>query len=548
MFHTVYHVERRQLFVISIAATVFALWMFCARPSADSPGWHDDYAYSRIAEQVGNPYDYFSESSAHIVTFGDTCKSIVNHYMYVNGRLANLILYLLNYLPWWLIPILHGAAYWLMIAGIIKLGVGESYPKSGLAAICVVWWVWIVFPWYDMSVCTAYIVNYIWTSAMCLLSLWAMLDSPEQTRLRWLWLIIPTAMMHEGFSAIIGVGMLAYIIAQRKEYLARPRALILPAAFALLSTFTLLSPGFREIVSSRGNDMQAYIQDFGVLLFKNLPVYLIIAIYIFRCFRHFNRQRVVYLAMLLAGLAMMIFTKCTGRALWMTYLVCTIVTLQMCRHIKIGYSTANISTVILTLALGVWGYFLCKYQFRYTREKTAVEKEIRSNGFSRNYILSPVSFNEASPWWLFDVPEPSATNPKTNLRYIRLFEAAHTGTRLFEPITLPPAQNLPEALKRMPQLPSGLRGDVHGIISHERDTDKTILFTYQTRADHSLPGWHPLYSLQPIGAASEATFTIAIKCEERALIVAPRDTLWYYFAPHTPRALASHPLLNANLN
>ena len=534
--------------VITLAAAIFAAWMFCVRPSGDSAGWHDDYAYKCVVNQPDNPYDYFSVSAKHIETFDETCQSVVNHYLYVNGRLANLLLYLLNYLPAWVLPLLHGAAYLLMISGIMRLGAGGGYAHKPLAAISVVWWVWVVFPWFDMSVCTAYVVNYIWTSAACLWSIYAMLDARQQSRLRWLWLIIPAAAMHEGFSSIIGVGMLVWIIARWREYRRHPRRLILPAAFAVFSTFTLLSPGFQTIVGTRSGAVAGYFDDFGTQLLRNWPIYFITPVYIIWCIRHrrHNKYGLAYAAMLLAGVAMMIFTACTGRALWMTYLLITTAMLQMCARIRLRRPVRLVLTMFMAALLLTWGFFLCKYQLRFTREKNAVESEIKAYQDTRNYIFSSVSFNEDSPWWLFDVPEASATNPKTNLRYVRLYNTDRKGVTLHEPITLPEAADLQTSISRMRRFPSGLRGDIHGVLTAQRDSDKTLNFTFDTKADTSLPGWHPIYSLYKYEDYGTGRFTLPFKCEERCLVTST-DTLWYYFIPHTPRSLASHKLLDVNM-
>lgn len=526
--------------ILVLSSVLFAAWMFCAR--GYGKGWMDDFAYTKVytAEMDGDKY--FSNSGPEIQGLTDIFSSIYWHYMLLNGRLANFLMLFYSQLPSWLAAMLQGAAYGFMIAGIMRLGLGENWRRRPLALAGMVALVWFAFPWWDMHASADFMFNYVWSGAACLWSAVALFTPSQQGRLRWLWLVIPAAMMHEGFGAVLDVGILVYFFTKPKSYITRPRLLILPLVFGLCSLVPMLSPGIRQHAS----DVTYDILDTHYLLYdlatKSWPVLVACAVFIVWavCKKQW-RLAAVCLTMIVVTYSISIFALTLGRALWPAYLVAAVTLCRVCANIRIKPRLTAALALSVTALVSVWGIDLCRWQWRTSLERDAVLEEMRRGHPEGVYVMTPVTNYNHLPWWLFDIPGTvGAINPG-HRAYI-FAETYNDIDSYFKSIALmPAAPTLEESIESLPPLPSGLRGDKHHIVTRRRQLNRSFTLIFSEKPDPRDGYPQHVYSFRTFDAPVHCPGY----CEEVGLRLSSGDSVYVYRPILIPRSLWNHPLIDA---
>lgn len=530
--------------VLLVSSMLFAAWMLCAR--GYGKGWVDDIAYSRVFTSdmgyVSAEDTYMFCEGDEISTLSDALGSGYWHYMLQNGRLANFLMLLSNLLPPWLVSLLHGAAYGFMIAGILRLGLGREWSGRPLALAGAVVAVWCFFPWWDMYASSDFMFNYVWGAAACLWSATAIFTPSEQRRLRWLWLVVPASMVHEGLSAMLDVGIVAYVLCNLKTYISDPRRLVLPAAFGLFSFVPLLSPGIWERSSYlSGGELDTYFLSY-VVLAKSAFVLAVAAAFVIAGVR---ARRWVALAvcvsMLVAAYAISIKVSVAGRGLWGAYLVAAVMLCRLCSGVRLGESAVRLGALAVTAALCVWGVQLCRWQWRMSAERDAIVEELRAGHPEGMYSLSPVTDYDRIPWWLFGIPGTVGSMESGNRRLIYADITGREERRIGFIALLPTAPTLEESMESLPPLPSGLRGDKHCIVSAERHPDACFSLTFSPDPEPGAAGWHPVYSLRKFDGPVRCKSI----CEEAGLRLSNGDSVYVYRPMRIARSLWNHRLIDA---
>lgn len=535
-------VRRSTLFVLFAGAAIFAAWMLCARGTG--VGWMDDYAYSLTFEpqETYNDVVFFCYNDGErINSLRDSLVSSWWHYQVVNARLANMLMFFYWHLPVWLAILLQGLCYGAMVAGIMKLASGKEWLRRPLALVLIMMFAWAVFPWDDLYASADYMLNYVWSGAACVWSLWAVLN--YKSKLRWLWLVIPAAMMHEGLSAATDVGMLVHVLLHRKMYFRHPRRVVLPLAFALFSLVILLSPSTFAVSASK--DWSNLNSEFFLrsVLYPNVVMLAVAVVYLVQYLRgkHY-KCAAIYLSVMATSIAISFVSVQTGRALWMAYIMSAVMLVQMCARIRLGRRPALGLAGVLTALLCFWGYQVCAMQWSATCEREAVKEELRRGHPEGRYVLQNVTSYKDVPWWMFGVPEV-VLEFRYYQQYVILKEAIGDGIK--SPYdnfaVLPPAEDLESSIASMPVLSSGLRGDLKGFVSDKRAKDARIMMYFEGEDHISEPGWHPMYLLR----SYKGRIPRMVFCMEMELHTQSGDTLWYYRPWSLPRPLWGRRLIEA---
>lgn len=528
--------------ILAVASMLFAAWMLCAR--AGGKGWGDDFAYSRIFTSEMDGFKYLLCIGREIGSLSDIAGSVCWHYLLLNGRLANFLMMFYSLLPGWVGPLLQGVAYGFMMAGIMRLGLGRGWKRRPLALACMTVLVWCVFPWWDMHSSVDFMFNYVWSGAACLWSAAVLFTPSEQGRLRWLWLVIPAAMMHEGLSAVLDVGIVAYMVCNIRAYRSHPRRLVLPAAFGLFSLVPLLSPGIRAYASiTSARELSLHFISYELTV-QNWPVAAVFAAYcVYAVWRREWRALAVFAAMVLVSFGICLVAYMSGRALWSGYLLAAVMLCRMCVGLRFSPRLTGVCAVALAVCLCLWGVQLCRWQLRTSREREAVFAELRTGHAEGAYVFTPVTNYEELPWWLFQIPASvGAVAPEFRAyMYCEAYNELRGECRYGCIALMPEVSTLEESIDKIPLLPSGLRGDRHHIVTRERQTNCYFLLTFSQYPEPGAPGWHPLYSLRKF----DGPVPCKSSCDEVGLRLENGDSVYMYRPMNIARSLWNHRLIDA---
>lgn len=127
--------------------------------------YSDDFQYSRTLPVPDN--DTFWDCRGDDITSADgVWTSMVNHFVEVNGRLPNLLMFPMQLLPRPLVMALAGVLIGLWLWTILLAGAGRNRPGR-------LWWpllgaalIWLAMPWYDSYQSMAYQYNYVPASVL----------------------------------------------------------------------------------------------------------------------------------------------------------------------------------------------------------------------------------------------------------------------------------------------------------------------------------------------------------------------------------------------
>lgn len=193
--------KKSAVIVSVVALVVFAvgvgLWQLFATPA------HDDINYGYICLDTCED-DFWELRGGPLTTFSEAVESASNHWMLVNGRLANAIMVFAVLLPPWLLSAIQA----MMAAGMMLLvlfyGLGRKALNCSWLCALLPLAGWKLFPWFDNFSSDDYMMNYVWSCVLVLAFLWPVLhprslSSPLRMAGACL-LGLAAGMMHEGFS------------------------------------------------------------------------------------------------------------------------------------------------------------------------------------------------------------------------------------------------------------------------------------------------------------------------------------------------------------
>ena len=153
------------------------IWLVAALTVVGALAWQlstyyyaDDFAYMRLLETPSQA-DFLSCRGPMNSSMTDVWNSIMNHYVAVNGRLANIIVYIMLLLPLWIVKAVAGltmSALFFLITFCCW-----RYCRSIMARLMAIsvsaFLFWTAFPWYDSFQSYAFQTNYVLPSVFVLL-------------------------------------------------------------------------------------------------------------------------------------------------------------------------------------------------------------------------------------------------------------------------------------------------------------------------------------------------------------------------------------------
>lgn len=226
-------VSSKSLFDIwLVAATVLYVVIFALTPMS-----LDDYTYSFGTAGI----DLAADKAAVI------WHNCADHWQYDTGRLANLLSPIfLGLLPKIAFSIISGLLIWLSVRLMCKLAGAE---RGSLGSWVIALLTTFALPWFDYMFSVMFAINYVWPSALTLLTVYWILDyAPSQKRLSPLrmagmcMVAMLAGWMHEGFSVpvIAGFTVLWLLPGHRPDR----RQLLLLVSFAIGALLIVIAPAF----------------------------------------------------------------------------------------------------------------------------------------------------------------------------------------------------------------------------------------------------------------------------------------------------------------
>ncbi len=332
----------------------------------------DDWVYRCIAPpEAGN--GFWSAIGEPIESGQDAMESSINHFKYINGRLANLLFIQFQLTPRWVQSLVAGIGMFLMLMGLFVVGAGRrSMFRPGIL-IAGVFLFWFLPPWYDNMQAADYQFNYTVTSALWLGYLLLLYRCKDlSTRGFFLTSVYAflTGWMHEGFTAAMIAFSGTYMLLEAKEN--RKRILILTAVLCV--AFLLqISSGIMlrfEVESQNINEFITLKHWVGQLI----SLWLLLAVAGYTVWqeksRNGRREIINHLLPYLAGcVVMIVICACVGktqRALFPLDLLCITAILYCLSQWKTPAGHRSkiifICAVTLTCIYALWLCQLVKWQ------------------------------------------------------------------------------------------------------------------------------------------------------------------------------------------
>lgn len=467
--------------LLLLSGLVAGVWMHCN--IASGFGWADDFPYSHIPVKAGDEAQFFNCAGPRLDSCSLLPEAFAGHYMAVNGRLANMLAFTLHLLPPLLRSLLHALAFALMLASMMRLAFGVGWKSHYLAVILAACCVWIVLPWHENLASECYYVNYVWSSALNLLFLSLLLHPSRRIPLPAMCLLgASAAMMHEGMGAAMDAGMI-FIAWKRRNHINLPPLCI----YILFSLIPLLSPGIHALAGARteteyAGNFFSYI--IGVRLFI---IWLAALPALFRLLlRHelSSREGAIWV-IILAGIAIGIFSRQGGRALWLPMTLAISLIFSYVRPVMSRRLKAPLAAALLLL-MTTWGVWLCAWQYYASCERDALIAALKAGADKVIYmdLLQP----DELPWPL--LLTVSHVNGNQTIRANIQAEVFRDDRRAFAVL---PAAWRGRTLSDLPAIEgtAGARGSAYNFISPRPLT--RAIYTHSA----SCPGTalNPLYAL-----------------------------------------------------
>lgn len=192
--------------VLGVITILFFCWRLQIVPSGD------DFVYSHTVS--GDSDAFFEVQGAPSGSWTDVALSSWHHWLAVNGRLANVVTFVVMFLPVGVRAALCALAWAGMMMLIMTLGCGRLAGRCAAltAAMVLMGWKW--FPWVDNMALTCYYINYGWT---CIAALGFVMTF-HTGRYPWLCPLLGfiTGWMHELYGlALIGGYVVLFITGHR---------------------------------------------------------------------------------------------------------------------------------------------------------------------------------------------------------------------------------------------------------------------------------------------------------------------------------------------
>ena len=314
-----------------------------------------------------------SPDCEHLIEWPRWCGS---HWLTNNGRLANYLMPLLGLLPHTLVSLICAAMLMLMY----RVSLTLTRSSNSMVNVLFVASLTFVLPWWDSMFIFDCQLNYVWASALSLLSVWIILTI-ERGQPAWFVMLsalicVCGGMIHEAASMPLCVGVAVYLWLNRSS-VTRSQVWLF-AAFAIGTCEALFAPGIimRASSSAEPDDTWFWLLVKSDAVAAGLWIVLGVTA-LFRAGRKIIADLMqsplgIFAVAALVGIVVSVGSGIVGRSGWFAELAALIVIFGVLgRSVKISNNVVSVVVSVVTVAYlaGV-----LTWQIRLSREFDAFNK------------------------------------------------------------------------------------------------------------------------------------------------------------------------------
>lgn len=197
--------------IVGITVVTAFVWVLSGRP------YFDDFVYQRrIIPEIST--NYWTFNTPFIENWSELLDTIKNHYIWVNGRLANLFFLTLQFVPVWVVKLIC-AFFMAFLALSFWYATGwKRVANNGLAVVYAVLF-WAALQWSDSMQSSDFLMNYVPTSFFMIVLIREFVLTSEKPK-GWAWfLLVLFSLWHEGFTIVFLAFMSVYCVKRNKTVL-----------------------------------------------------------------------------------------------------------------------------------------------------------------------------------------------------------------------------------------------------------------------------------------------------------------------------------------
>lgn len=551
------HAPYRLSAAIFLTASVIFFFMM------DAVGlYHDDFLY-RIYFPATNQLDWLG-GSRHNETLTDAFVSYTNHYnLWDNARIANLLAFIFGLMPNYIADIVSTVCFIVVFFYALKLSSHDKWWKTPIvAALLYILW-YLLLPLRGSMLSTVHIQNYLWSSAIILPYIGAILtDKTCKSKTGFALLIAYgciAGIMHEGFVAEWGFGLVVWwIVSFFKKQKLSGRQTTLIAVFLLASLYLLTSPATNSRIAEQVSFPDHLVPTIAYALlydFRYLPI-LAAILTLFIAKRGVSALlsdgiTLTFTASALISLVLSIITQQQSGVAWPGALGAIIVILRLTSPYISRIRHSNAIAAAIAVGCTAWLLLIIDRQYDNTEKNNLLAREIA--GTSDNIIYLDMPTGKDSPWW---ADGKLITLIDRDIPYV-LFTNYHLGGTskrhgdIYTPIAVFPSKYRNFPLDSLPAIngSANLRG-IYPFYIGPIVNDSVILpirITFSTKAypdRNSSPIIHLLNSLRYTSDSTTTKPSIAI---QRKMVTEKGDTTGL-FSPFIPFMYSDYPILAIDHN
>lgn len=381
--------------ILVLTCLISFLWQFV------TPLFSDDLVYLKVFNFRENK-DYWLATGEKFSNFEQIVDSIKGHFMYVNGRLANLTYISLQLCPVWFIKFVTATFMLLFALSLWQWG-GKKSLGNNLTSVLIALLFWVTLQWNDQMQSSDFQFNYVISSWMMVVLMIYFIKRQSRPH-PGMWVLLALfSLWHEGFDVVLGSMFLVFWIATKRRYL-------FVAGCVLLVGLILQS------LSASGNRPALYAGEFAVnlresciMLVKSVGSIVALVWWMVRRRKVSSDVRkfldIYVVGFLLSWIVILgLFVFMNGipqRAHWPNDVLAILLIIMLAntyREVRFG-KILGIGLIALYLA---WGVNLVIRQVQVTRLYNLVYENVKTG----NYIISDKEdyYNVAQPFWLMQIP------------------------------------------------------------------------------------------------------------------------------------------------
>ncbi|MGM9861900.1 MAG: DUF6056 family protein, partial [Muribaculaceae bacterium] len=259
--------------ITAIVGIIFGVLYFL-QPDTNDECWYKLSMLSYIKEP---------SPSAFFESVWDCCK---HHYLYDNGRFANVVGAVMLLLPRWLSAVLLGGA--VAFSMVLSARIAGIWRKSVPAYIALVFlWVFAL-PWNDKMLTLVFSYNYVCGAVLSLMLLSCALRAKKMSIIASFALALITGLWHEGFSGPVLCAIAALAVTHRRYRTKRIGAMLLGLALGI--AYLWLAPGTANRAAIFQGQLGDGLRDPFIAWYYGVVCYAALAIVIIRVFVGHQRQ------------------------------------------------------------------------------------------------------------------------------------------------------------------------------------------------------------------------------------------------------------------